>query len=294
MLAVRSGASTLFAIRLEPDARRADAVARARHAARSRSASSSRSRSRSASTSRSARSATRRCRRCSVRAADRRGARTPTATGACSPDGDLRAHVTLRSLPDERRCVVIPPMGALAVTQKIAPLELPLAALRRAARRRRRARSPSSTCSVGADPRRHRRPVQEQFAAAQFLDMSDAEKLSRRSFEPFEAGVADRRRQRAARRLPARRRRRLRGHLLPQAAPAAASDARERAARPASSAISAAARSKFSATRRAPTGLGTPKVALPHETFVRGERRRPRAARVATGLRQRDRRGRSP
>ena len=32
-------------------------------------------------------------------------------------------------------------------------------------------------------------PVEDQFAPGQFIDMSDAEKVSRRSFEPFEAGV---------------------------------------------------------------------------------------------------------
>jgi hypothetical protein len=107
----------------------------------------------------------------------------------------------------------------------------------------------------------------EMFPAAQFLDMSDAEKLSRRSFDPFPAGVA------------------VAGGNAPRATFQRGVDVeyevvyfrkprRQLLIRLAGAlldlygGVSAAARSKFSATRRAPTGLATPKVTLPKETFV--------------------------
>ncbi len=82
---------------------------------------------------------------------------------------------------------VIHPMGALAVSQKIVPLKLPLN--RFGARRLEGGNifsigpmsTPTGSIAVV--------PVEDQFAPGQFIDMSDAEKLSRRSFEPFEAGV---------------------------------------------------------------------------------------------------------
>ena len=82
---------------------------------------------------------------------------------------------------------VIHPMGALAVSQKIVPLKLPLN--RFGARRLEGGNifsigpmsTPTGSIAVV--------PVEDQFAPGQFIDMSDAEKVSRRSFEPFEAGV---------------------------------------------------------------------------------------------------------
>ena len=109
--------------------------------------------------------------------------------------------------------------------------------------------------------------VQEEFAAAQFLDMDDAEKLSRRSFERFDAGVeiagttalrADFQRHvdltyeviyfRKPRRPIFFR---LRDALLQLLV-----------------STSAAGRCKVSPTPRVPTGIGTPKVVLPAETFI--------------------------
>jgi hypothetical protein len=89
-----------------------------------------------------------------------------------------------------RSSEIIHPMGALAVSQKIVPLRLPI---NRVGARRIEggnqfsitAMSVTGTTTSGIDVV----PVEEQFAPAQFLEMSDAEKLSRRSFEPFEAGV---------------------------------------------------------------------------------------------------------
>ncbi len=111
------------------------------------------------------------------------------------------------------------------------------------------------------------KPVQEQFAPAQFLDMSDEEKLSRRSFERFESGVQ------------------IGGGTAPKADFQTKVDAvyevvyvrrPRRGIRFGLSDVlvdllvagSAPARSKLSAVQRAPTGLGTPAVTLPRESFV--------------------------
>lgn len=179
-------------------------------------------------------------------------------------DGNLHAQVTLRSLP-KGAPLVVPPMGALAVTQKIAPLGV---TLQRFGARRIAGGTHFSIVNVrvGADPA-GTDAQEEQFAAAQFFDMSDAEKLSRRSYEPYPAGVAlaggNAPRANFQRKVDVeyeviyfRKPRRsllltLAGALLDLYA-----------------GMSAAARSKFSATRREPTGLGTPKVSVPHETYV--------------------------
>jgi hypothetical protein len=160
---------------------------------------------------------------------------------------------------------VIPPTGALAVAQRVAPLNIPLARL---GPRRVEGASTFSIVNVtmGGDST-PLDPVKEQFAAAQFFDMDDAEKLSRRSFEPFDAGVeiagtgaprADFQRHVDVTyeviyfrkpRLPILFG--LRDALL---------DLLVR--------FSAAGRCKASPTPRTPTGIGTPKVVLPAETFV--------------------------
>lgn len=178
--------------------------------------------------------------------------------------GALHAHVTLRSLPKDAP-LVVPPMGALAVTQKIAPLGV---SLQRFGAQRVDGGSRFSIVNVhvGTDSAQTDAQV-EQFAAAQFFDMSDAEKLSRRSYEPYPAGVA------------------LAGGNAPRANFQRVVDVvyeviyfrkpRRLLRLSLASAllelfagVSSAARSKFSATRREPTGLGTPKVTLPHETYV--------------------------
>jgi hypothetical protein len=86
-----------------------------------------------------------------------------------------------------RSAEIIHPMGSLAVSQKLVPLGLPIN--RFGARRI----DGGNQFSIGALSTGGSTipvvPVEEQFAPAQFIDMSDAEKLSRRSFEPFAAGI---------------------------------------------------------------------------------------------------------
>jgi len=179
-------------------------------------------------------------------------------------DGVLRSHVTVRTLPAGSG-VVIPPGGVLGVSQRVAPLGISLAHFGP------RPIDGSANFSIvdvtvgqdGADTT----PVTEQFAAAQFLDMSDAEKLSRRSFEPFQSGVdvagGGKARADFKRGVDVTYEviyfRKPRRSLLYKLA-AALLDLY--------GATSAASRSRLSAVRRAPTGLGTPEVTLPTETFV--------------------------
>ena len=97
--------------------------------------------------------------------------------------------VTLRAQPgDPRGPLVVHPFGSLEVAQKIAPLSIAI--------QRFGATVPDrgsvfriADVKLGVDDA-PTAPVREQFAPAQFFDMTDAEALSRPSFDDFDAGVA--------------------------------------------------------------------------------------------------------
>jgi hypothetical protein len=177
-----------------------------------------------------------------------------------------RRGVATRELPPEAG-LVVSPTGSLTVSQKTAPLGLPLARIGAArVEGANRIVIVDVSLGAGADPP-STRPVQEQFAAAQFLEMSDAEKLSRRSFEPFDSGIeiggggapkadfqtkVDVAYEVVYVRRPRRRPKLF--HLVDTVLDLLLGG-------------SAAARSKRSATKRKPTGVGTPPVALPPERF---------------------------
>ena len=174
-------------------------------------------------------------------------------------DANLRQHVTTRELS----VTVLSPLGALAVTQKIAPLNIPLARVGA-----RRVDGPNVFSIVNANlgglPVH---TITEQFPAAQFLDLNDAEKLSRRSFEPFDAGVEIG--GGASPRADFQRHVEVKYEVIYFRKPRQAIFFRLRSALlDILVSTSAAARSKFSATRRKPSGLGTPRVTLPTESFV--------------------------
>lgn len=95
--------------------------------------------------------------------------------------------VTLRELPDPGHMLVLHPFGALEIAQKLVPLHIAI--------QRFGSRQPSNGTNFtltdvrlgGAEA-----PigtVQEQFAPAQFFEMTDAEKLSRPSFASYDAGI---------------------------------------------------------------------------------------------------------
>ncbi len=96
--------------------------------------------------------------------------------------------VTLRALPNPTETLVLHPYGFLDVSQKLAPLGIPIQLVGSA----RPARGTVFTivdCMVGG-AMAPTAPTREEFAPAQFFEMSDAEKLSRPSFAEFDSGVA--------------------------------------------------------------------------------------------------------
>lgn len=96
--------------------------------------------------------------------------------------------VTLRDVSSGPR-VLAHPLGRLTVRQRIVPLNVEIArfgnAVPSAARRF------TLTVEIGGRaPQPSAEAVKDLFAAAQFFELSDDEKLSRPSFEPFEAGLS--------------------------------------------------------------------------------------------------------
>lgn len=173
-------------------------------------------------------------------------------------------QVCLRELPQAKDLLVVHPFGSLNVSQKVVPLNLEIS--------RFGTQKPENGTlfriseikiageTVAASS------VKEQFAPAQFLEMSDAEKLSRRSFEAYDGGVqiADDKtradyftKQTVAYEViyvPERQRRLFYflGDKLFSAFVRAA----------------AVAKSALSFERRGPSELGTPKVSLEKERYV--------------------------
>jgi hypothetical protein len=116
-------------------------------------------------------------------------------TAALANPGNWRAvlppgtgqRVSLRALPPGSEALVLHPFGTLEVSQKVVPLDLAIA--------RFGTQTPDhgtqfsiSGVVVDTDPQTPE-TLREQFAPAQFFDLSDAEKLSRKSFESYDAGV---------------------------------------------------------------------------------------------------------
>jgi len=90
----------------------------------------------------------------------------------------------------DRAGIVVHPLGALTLRQRTAPVGVKLDRLGHAPLQNARrvelgvpAFGPDHVAASGATP------VTDRFAPAQFLDMSDDEKLSRPSFEEFRAGM---------------------------------------------------------------------------------------------------------
>jgi hypothetical protein len=119
----------------------------------------------------------------------------PLLTAALEDAGNWRAvlplgsslSVSLRELSASGDALVLHPFGTLEISQKVVPLNLPID--------RFGAQKPDdgklfriSDVIVGSGPATTD-SAKEQFAPAQFLEMSDAEKLSRKSFEKYDSGV---------------------------------------------------------------------------------------------------------
>lgn len=90
----------------------------------------------------------------------------------------------------DRDGVVVHPLGALTLRQRTAPIGLKLDRLGQAPLlNARRVEFGQATFGPANTPASASTPVTDRFAAAQYLDMSDDEKLSRPSFEDFDAGM---------------------------------------------------------------------------------------------------------
>ncbi len=182
---------------------------------------------------------------------------------AVLPPG-IPQSVSLRELTPDPAVLVVQPFGALEVSQKVVPLDLTIS---RFGAQRPDHGTTFRITDVGLGPHpAETAAVTEQFAPAQFLDMSDAEKLSRKSFERFHAGV------------------RVGGGDLPAADYVTALDVVyeviyiPEGQRPVRFKLTGAlfdalvrgaavARSAFSRARRAPSPLATPKVTIAAEQF---------------------------
>lgn len=99
-----------------------------------------------------------------------------------------RPIVTLRAGAGGAGGVAMHPLGSLTVKQSVVPLGLEIARFGQSVPAGARLFSITSA-SLG-DPSQSGQPVKDFFAPAQFLDMSDDEKLSRPSFEQMTAGVS--------------------------------------------------------------------------------------------------------
>ncbi|RRB07231.1 DUF6603 domain-containing protein [Larkinella rosea] len=96
--------------------------------------------------------------------------------------------VTLRELPTDNDALILHPFGTLTVTQKIVPLRLDIARFGYQLPEGPR-RFEITKARMGTAEETPSTFEKEQFAPAQFIEMTDAQKLARPSFEPFDAGV---------------------------------------------------------------------------------------------------------
>jgi len=89
---------------------------------------------------------------------------------------------------DAGDAVLLDPAGALRITQRAVPLDQPVTRFGGVSLGRTVSFSVDSLTAFG-QPAAASGPATEEFAAAQFLDFTDAEKLSLPSFSRFDAGV---------------------------------------------------------------------------------------------------------
>jgi hypothetical protein len=93
--------------------------------------------------------------------------------------------VSLRKLPEDEGALVLHPVGVLRVSQRLLPLELTLDKVGN--QKADDVKHLSVTAAPGGLERKG--DAFEQFALAQFQNMSDSEKVSHRAFEPERAGI---------------------------------------------------------------------------------------------------------
>jgi hypothetical protein len=100
------------------------------------------------------------------------------------PPPQNKLLVSLRKLPETESAQVLHPLGSLRVSQRAVPLELDIDKVgnqKPSDAKRLELKPTAGLVRSGA--------AQEQFAKAQYIDMTDAEKLSQRAFDPLDAGL---------------------------------------------------------------------------------------------------------
>jgi hypothetical protein len=94
---------------------------------------------------------------------------------------------TLTTPKTDPKTIIVHPMGSLAVREKVVPLDFQISHYKDGIP------SDGNYFSIGAvlinGAKTSTDPFQDAFATGQFIDLSDADKLSRSSFEPYDAGV---------------------------------------------------------------------------------------------------------
>jgi hypothetical protein len=88
---------------------------------------------------------------------------------------------TMRKTDPPPNTVLLHPLGVLSVSQKIAPLDFPI---ERFGNARPTGDTTFALTWTGADE-----PATEEFAVANFLNLSDSQKLSRKSFDTIKSGL---------------------------------------------------------------------------------------------------------
>jgi hypothetical protein len=102
-----------------------------------------------------------------------------------APDAGL---VSLRSLPAPAGEILMHPLGRLAVSQRVVPLEMTVDRVGQARPAGGARFSIDPLATVGGRPIQTN-PLKDKFARAQYFDMTDDEKLSAPAFESMAAGV---------------------------------------------------------------------------------------------------------
>ncbi len=92
--------------------------------------------------------------------------------------------VSLRTLPESESAQVLHPLGSLRVSQRAVPFQLEIDKVGNQKPSDAKYFELKATAGLVRSG-----DAQEQFAKAQFLDMTDAEKLSQRAFDPLNAGL---------------------------------------------------------------------------------------------------------
>jgi len=115
--------------------------------------------------------------------------RQPRAWSAALPDdvASLISFATTTASPDAKVPIPVHPLAQLRVQQRDVPLDVELDRIG-AARVTQRQQLQITRATVQSTVVQAT-PLQGQFAAAQFIDMSDVDKLARPSFELMDAGV---------------------------------------------------------------------------------------------------------